>query len=133
MFSKSNQKMARGNENETNARNLIANGTEITGDIKTDGHIRIEGKLKGNLMSQGRVVVGKSGSIVGEVECKNCQIEGVIEGKITAFEELSISSSGKIHGEMNFGQLEVEKGGVFTGTSNLINKSGSQKMISPQK
>ncbi|MFZ1271060.1 MAG: polymer-forming cytoskeletal protein, partial [Bacteroidales bacterium] len=67
----------------SNAVNLISQGTEITGDIKSTGDIRIDGILNGNMSTRGKVVIGPTGKVKGEVECKNSEVSGLIEGKIT--------------------------------------------------
>ncbi|MQY79542.1 MAG: polymer-forming cytoskeletal protein, partial [Bacteroidetes bacterium] len=53
--------MAKNNETENNAINLIGIGTEITGDINSNGDIRIDGTLNGNLITKGKVVIGETG------------------------------------------------------------------------
>ncbi len=74
--------MAKYNETESTSINLISNGTDITGDIKSTGDIRIDGSLTGNLNIKGKVVIGPTGKINGEVICKNSEVSGHIEGKI---------------------------------------------------
>ena len=74
--------MAKYNETETAAINLISNGTDITGDIKSTGDIRIDGTLSGNLSTKGKVVIGPTGKVKGEIICKNSEVSGSIEGKI---------------------------------------------------
>ncbi len=59
--------MAKYNETDNNTINLISNGTDITGDVKSNGDIRIDGTLKGNLNTKGKVVIGPTGKVSGEV------------------------------------------------------------------
>ena len=70
---------------ETNAINpqvinLIAKGTQISGDLISDGDIRIDGEVLGNLDTRGRLVIGVSGRLVGEIRCKSCEISGTQKG-----------------------------------------------------
>lgn len=97
------------------AVNLISQGTEITGDIKSSGDIRIDGILNGNLVTKGKVVIGPTGRIKGEVECKNSEVSGLIEGKITVSQLLNLKASSKINGTIGTGKLSIEPGAVFTG------------------
>jgi len=87
--------MAKINEPEFNANNinLVGLGTEINGDIKSTGDLRIDGTLIGNLNVKGKVVVGETGKIKGELLCRNSDISGVVEGKITVDELLSLKSN----------------------------------------
>ena len=61
--------MAKFNEPDNTTINLISNGTDITGDIKSNGDIRIDGTLTGNLNTKGKVVVGTT---TGKVTGGNC-------------------------------------------------------------
>ena len=97
------------------AVNLISQGTEITGDIKSSGDIRVDGVLNGNLGTKGKVVIGPTGRIKGAVECKNSEVSGLIEGKITVSQLLNLKASSKINGTIVTGKLSIEPGAVFTG------------------
>ncbi|NBC82761.1 MAG: polymer-forming cytoskeletal protein [Bacteroidetes bacterium] len=110
--------MAKYTETEAtnNSINQVGNGTEITGDIKTNGDIRIDGVLEGNIFTKGKVVIGETGKIKGEVECKNSVVSGSIEGKISVSELLSLKASSKVNGDINTQKLAIEPGAKFTGT-----------------
>jgi cytoskeletal protein CcmA (bactofilin family) len=111
--------MAKYNETETTAVNLISIGTDITGDIKSNGDIRIDGSLTGNLITKGKVVIGPTGKVNGEVNCKNSEISGLIEGRITVGQLLSLKASSKIVGEIITSKLAIEPGALFTGTCKM--------------
>ncbi len=104
---------------DPNAVNRIGEGTIITGDINSNEGIRFDGVLNGNLISKGKVFIGVTGKINGEVNCKNLEVEGKVEGKIKVEELLSLKSSAKIYGDINTNKLAVEPNAVFTGTCNM--------------
>ena len=93
MFKKNSKHMARNNEVESPAINIIRKGTEITGDVSCSGDIRIDGRLKGTLSSEGKVVVGQSGIIDGEITCKNADISGTIKAKLVVKELLQLKAT----------------------------------------
>ncbi len=97
------------------AVNLISQGTEITGDVKSSGDIRIDGVLNGNMVTKGKVVIGATGRVKGEVECKNSEVSGLIDGKITVTQLLNLKASSKINGTIITNKLSIEPGAVFTG------------------
>jgi cytoskeletal protein CcmA (bactofilin family) len=111
--------MAKFNEPETPAINLISLGTDITGDIKSSGDIRIDGSLTGNLNTKGKVVVGTTGKVKGEVNCKNSEVAGLVEGKITVGQLLNLKASCKIHGDIITSKLSIEPGAVFSGNCKM--------------
>ncbi|MCB8964839.1 MAG: polymer-forming cytoskeletal protein [Bacteroidales bacterium] len=124
--------MAKINENElsTNNINLVGLGTEISGDINSNGDLRIDGTLIGNLTVKGKVVVGETGKIKGEITCKNSDISGTIEGKITVFELLSIKSTAKINGDLHVGKVAIEPGSRFTGYCEMASSDYSSSVDS---
>jgi len=116
--------MAKNNEPETTAAiNLIGVGTEITGDIKSNGDIRIDGALTGNLNTTGKVVVGETGRVKGEIICKNSEVLGEINGKIKVGELLSLKATAKINGDIITKRLAIEPGSTFTGNCNMSDES----------
>lgn len=108
--------MAKPIETENHAINLIGVGTEIIGDVKSNNDIRIDGTLNGNIDTKGKLVIGETGKIKGEVICKNSEVLGLIEGKIKVAELLSLKSTAKILGDINTKKLAIEPGSVFTGS-----------------
>ena len=112
--------MAKNNEPETTAAiNLIAVGTEITGDITSNGDIRIDGALNGNLNTTGKVVIGETGKVKGEIICKNSEVLGAINGKIKVGELLSLKATAKINGDIVTKKLAIDPGSRFTGNCNM--------------
>lgn len=117
--------MGKSNETESSAINLIGIGTTITGDIESNGDIRIDGSLNGNLNTKGKLVIGETGKIKGEVVCKNSDISGNVEGKITVSELLTLKLTAKIFGDIITNRLTVEPGAIFTGTCNMSTNTTS--------
>ena len=111
--------MAKLNETESTTINLISNGTEITGDVRSQGDIRIDGVLVGNLATSGKVVVGSTGKVKGEVTCKNSEVSGIIEGKIIVSELLTLKTASAINGDIITNKLSIEPGARFTGNCNM--------------
>lgn len=112
--------MAKFNESEnTPTINLISTGTDITGDIKSNGDIRIDGSLNGNLNTKGKVVIGPTGKVKGEVICKNSEVAGIIEGKIIVGQLLNLKASSKINGDIITVKLSIEPGALFSGNCKM--------------
>jgi cytoskeletal protein CcmA (bactofilin family) len=72
--------------------------------------------------SKGKVVIGPTGRVKGEVECKNSEVSGLVDGKITWSQLLNLKSSSKINGTITTNKLSIEPGAVFTG--NCVMKEG---------
>lgn len=101
--------------------NRIVEGTSIKGDITSQADLRLDGHLIGNITSRGRLVIGPTGSVTGDIVCNSADIEGSFNGRIEVDELLSIKSNATIKGEVITGKLAVEPGAVFTATCTMKN------------
>jgi len=123
MFSNKNKKdmSATNNKNESGGSsiNLIGAGTVIEGDIRSNGDIRIDGAVYGQVISKAKVVIGNTGIIEGDLNCQNADISGTIKGKSSVSELLFLKSSSKLNGDIVTGKLVVEVGATFTGSCNM--------------
>ncbi len=111
--------MAKVNEIESPNINILSSGTTVKGDIKSNGDIRIDGTLIGSVNSKGKVVIGATGNIEGEIICQNADFSGVIKAKIVVAELLQLKSTAKITGDIITNKLSIEPGAKFSGTCNM--------------
>jgi len=123
--------MAKYNETENNTINLISNGTDITGDIKSTGDIRIDGSLTGNLNTKGKIVIGPTGKVNGEIVCKNSEVSGIVEGRVIVSQLLNLKASSRIIGDIVTSKLSIEPGAIFSGTCKMSenNNNGGNSAI----
>jgi len=98
---------------------LISIGTDITGDIKSNGDIRNRWISYRNLNTKGKVVIGATGKVKGEINCKNSEVAGIIEGQIAVGQLLNLKASSKIHGDIVTSKLSIEPGAVFSGNCKM--------------
>ena len=101
---------------------MIGVGTTIEGNISSSENIRFDGNLIGNLNTKGKVFVGQSGKVTGEIRCKNCEVEGVVDGRVVVEELLSLRAMSKLYGEIKTGKLAIEPGATFTGKCDMGGK-----------
>lgn len=123
---------------DAQARNIIAQGTTIKGDIESNGDFRIEGILIGMVNVKGKVVVGESGSVEGQIRCQNADISGSAKVKLEATELTSLRATCKFEGDIVTAKISIEPGAVFSGTcqmgtsrSGLSANSAKEASISP--
>ncbi|MAY83204.1 MAG: cell shape determination protein CcmA [Flavobacteriales bacterium] len=111
--------MARITNETDNSINIIRSGTEIKGDIRCNGDIRIDGKLVGNLISEGKVVVGEQGVVEGTIKCANATISGGVKVNIAVNELLSLKTTANLVGEISTNKLQIEPGANFSGNCKM--------------
>lgn len=115
--------------------NLLGVGTKINGDITSNGDFRIDGTLIGNITISGKLVLGSTGHIEGNIECTNADLSGNVKGTVKIKEILSLKSTAKINGDIITGKLAIEAGAIFTGTCNMgaivknISERNEQKSV----
>jgi|31_taG_2_1085359.scaffolds.fasta_scaffold01144_3 cytoskeletal protein CcmA (bactofilin family) len=117
MFSDKNKgKMA---TESTSQQNIIAQDTKIVGDIVSKGPFRIDGQVEGNIKTEDKVVVGKSGFVNGTINGTNADFEGSFSGKLKLSGTLTLKSSAYVQGEVEVGKLAVEPGATFNATCSM--------------
>jgi cytoskeletal protein CcmA (bactofilin family) len=75
--------------------------------------------LTGNLKTKGKLVIGETGSIKGEITCKNSVVEGSVNGKINVSELLTMKATSTLKGDISTRRLAIEPGAKFTGNCNM--------------
>lgn len=93
--------------------NRIEKETSINGSIVSKDDFRIEGKLEGSLTTTGKVVIGPSGSINGQVDCLNADIEGQFKGEIKVGELLNLQAKSSVEGKVQTAKLAIAPGAIF--------------------
>ena len=110
MFSDKKNKQS---TNQMNERNIIGANTVFKGDITSEGDFRIEGTIEGTIKTSARIILSKSGKIIGDVSCANADIEGTISGTLNVSDLLSLKQSANIQGDVSMNKLSVEPGAIF--------------------
>lgn len=121
--------MAKEDNNCGMAHNMIAAETIITGNIKSENDIRIDGTINGNVENQGKIILGTSGKIFGNIQCKNADIMGYIKGKLLVSDLLSLKSTARIEGDIKTKVLSIEPNALFSGVCemNKVAESSEKK------
>ena len=96
---------------------VIGMNTSIVGTIKSDGNIRIDGTVEGDIEVLGNLIIGETGRVIATLKAQNVHVSGAVKGEITAVEQLEISPTGKVWGDITTAALHIEPGGLFRGQS----------------
>lgn len=105
--------------NENSGINSISEGSILTGDLNSSSDIRIDGSLKGSVKTEGKLVLGESGVIEGQVFCQTAVISGEIKATINVSELLTLKATAKLTGEIIATQLAIEPGAIFSGKCSM--------------
>jgi cytoskeletal protein CcmA (bactofilin family) len=98
---------------------IITPGTSIKGEIRCEGNILLNGEFEGSIISQGEVVVGKSGRVSGEIQSAKLLVSGEFRGNFTG-EVIDIMPYGKVYGDVRVNNIIIEPNAVFEGETKIV-------------
>jgi cytoskeletal protein CcmA (bactofilin family) len=111
-----------------NSISRISAGTVIKGEILSPNDIRIDGTFEGRVQSKGRVVVGESAVIKGDIVCENVDLWGKVEGNLFVKDTLSLKEGCIVDGNLHIRRLAVELGATFNGNCKTITEAEFNKL-----
>ena len=123
----SKSKSENAEENVTASASLIGAGTTLKGDITSNGDLRIDGTLKGNIIGSARVIIGANGVVEGDITGQQADIMGKVTGSIKVKDLLQLKNGSVVEGNISASKLQVEPSAVFNGQCHM---TGSSSMSS---
>ena len=105
---------------------MIGEGVTITGTIKADNEVTIQGTIDGDVDCH-TVIVSKTGNIKGKVKTEIMKVEGKVEGEININDLLHIKSKGAVSGKVFYGNIQIDEGGKLIGEIEFRDKNNKQE------
>jgi cytoskeletal protein CcmA (bactofilin family) len=99
--------------------NVLSSGTVLTGNLVTQEDIRIDGVIEGNIISQGKIIIGNNGHVSGDVECQNLDLLGKVTGNVLCQDTIILRSTANLIGDITTQIIEIEPGARFTGSCKM--------------
>ena len=107
----------------------IEKSTTLKGNIKSKTDIRIDGNVEGEVVTKGKVILGKESDVVGKILCANADIEGKFDGELTASGTLSLKSGSNVKGRVKIQKLIVESGSIFNANCSMHSAEDGVKKL----
>jgi cytoskeletal protein CcmA (bactofilin family) len=129
----------------TNSKNVLSSDVEIKGTLKFAGELTFDGKLDGDITSDGILNLSDNAVIKGNLDVSSVVLRGKINGNVTAREKIEIKAKTELFGDIRAPKLVIEEGVTFVGKTevnpNKVSPStppqprpvGSPKPIEPAK
>lgn len=95
---------------------IIGPGMLVVGDLDTDGTVRVEGEVEGDIRAGKAVVVGKEGKVEGNIRTQDAVLSGTVQGSLTAASRLEVQATARIEGDVHARRIHLEEGAVLNGT-----------------
>lgn len=100
-------------------RNILSSDVAIKGKLRFSNELIVDGRIDGEVCSDGDLVVGENATIVGDVKTRSVVVHGRIEGNIVVTERCELKRSASLHGDVVAGKLAIEEGATFLGSSTV--------------
>jgi cytoskeletal protein CcmA (bactofilin family) len=105
---------------------LIGTGTVVQGKVMTEGSIRIDGTMVGDVVAKANAAIGSSGILEGNLSAKNISLAGRVKGTVTASEKLILESRSVLRGDIRASKLVVDEGAMFDGQCSMSTEGGEE-------
>lgn len=106
---------------------VIGKGTVFEGTIRTKETFRVEGFVKGNIYSEGTLIIGNGGKVDGRIESANILVGGEAYGDLFATNKIEANASGRIYGNIHTKSLIVDENAIFQGTCEMTGAEDAKK------
>ena len=107
------------NTTGTASKNVLSADVEIKGNLKFAGELTFEGKLEGEIQTDGILNLGDSAVINGNISAQSVVVRGKINGNITAKEKIDIKAKAEMFGDIRASKLVIEEGVTFVGKTEV--------------
>lgn len=113
---------------DNNTVSRISAGTVIKGEIISPNDIRIDCMFEGTLKVKGKVVIGNTATVKGDIICDNADIFGKLDGNVYVKDTLGLKDGCVVNGNLNIRRISVELGSTFNGNCKMINEGDFDRL-----
>lgn len=99
---------------------FIDQGVSLEGTLTLTGTFRIDGHVKGNIISEQTVILGENAKVEGQIEGNRIVISGHFDGVIFARGRVEIQPKGVVTGEVHAPCMVIDPGGIFDGRCHML-------------
>jgi cytoskeletal protein CcmA (bactofilin family) len=115
---------------EHGGKDILSSDVEIKGSIKFQKELLIDGKVEGDINSDGVLTIGENADIHGEIKTKSITVYGKVHGNITVVERCELKSKCILQGDLKAARLIIEEGATFIGKSEVTTGASVAKSSS---
>lgn len=98
---------------------MLSADVEIKGTILFQNDLVTHGKIDGEILTEGRLTIGKTGSVQGDVRAGSVSIHGVVNGNVTVQDRCELKGEAQLLGDLEGPTLVMEEGATFVGRANV--------------
>ena len=114
---------------DNSGKDILSKDVEIKGSIKFQKELMIDGKVEGEIHSDGVLTIGENADIRGEIKTKSITVYGKVHGNITVGERCELKSRCTLQGDLKAARLVIEDGATFIGKSEVTSGKTSTPAV----
>ena len=107
------------------SKNILSSDVEIKGKLRFSNDLIIDGRIEGQVNSEGDLTVGENAQIIGDIKTRSVVVFGKVEGNITVTDRCELKQNAILHGDVVAGKLAIEEGATFMGSSTVGTPKGA--------
>ncbi len=113
-------------------RNVLSSDVEIKGTVKFTNDLVVDGKIEGEISSEGNLTIGENARIKAEVKTATVIVYGKVHGNLTATDRVELKASAEVVGDIKAKTLSIEAGAIFVGKSTVGTPAQAPAQAAPQ-
>ena len=103
---------------------FVDRGSQLHGELRFENSFRVDGKVTGNIVSSGDLVVGNGGEIDADVQVGRIFVNGIVRGSVKASKQVQIAAGGKVFADLETPSLVIDGGAHFEGHCSMPRQQG---------
>lgn len=113
------------------SKNILSSDVEIKGTLKFANDLIIDGRIEGEIMSDGDLTVGENANLKADIRTRSVTVFGKVHGNIFVSERCELKQNAELHGDVTAGKLAIEEGATFMGSSTVGAAARGQQKPAP--
>ena len=98
---------------------FLDDGTEFSGELRFRDVLRVDGRLKGRVVSDNMLIIGETGQVDAEIDCGVVSIRGTVTGRVKGRERIELLAGSRVQASLSSPRLVIEEGAFFQGDCDM--------------
>ncbi len=112
---------------------FLDEGTELVGELRFRNTFRVDGRVKGKIVSEHTLVVGESARIEADIDCGTVSIRGSVTGRVQGRERIEVLAGARVQGSLVSPKLVLEEGAFFQGDCDMAPAKSAVVALGPAR
>lgn len=112
---------------------FLDEGTELVGELRFRNTFRVDGRVKGKIVSEHTLVVGETARVEADIDCGTVSIRGSVTGRVQGRERIEVLAGARVEGSLVSPKLVIEEGAFFQGDCDMAPAKAAVVALGPAR